>query len=306
MQPLPLRRRAATGPKAFSNGLGVDPVDDPGNAQGQMRKGLLVAMRDMGKEESGCMPERVQPQYLRILGILRERIRSGLYPVGTRAPSEAELCDEFNVSRQTVREALRKLSELGYVERRRGSRTRVVSNDPTPVYTQSMFSLSELFQYALDTHFEIERVEPVTLGPDMAGLVAAPEGSEWLCISGVRRTAEDGSIICHTSAYVNKRFAWLRDELLSFEGPFYALVESRGNEPIAEATQTFNAVEMPALVRQAFGNPGWPIALRLVRRYHAQSGEVMVASVNHHPADRFTYTIRLQREDFGNERSGQS
>ncbi|MCC5987410.1 MAG: GntR family transcriptional regulator [Pararhodobacter sp.] len=271
-----------------------------------MRKGLLVAMRDMGKEESGCMPERVQPQYLRILGILRERIRSGLYPVGTRAPSEAELCDEFNVSRQTVREALRKLSELGYVERRRGSRTRVVSNDPTPVYTQSMFSLSELFQYALDTHFEIERVEPVTLGPDMAGLVAAPEGSEWLCISGVRRTAEDGSIICHTSAYVNKRFAWLRDELLSFEGPFYALVESRGNEPIAEATQTFNAVEMPALVRQAFGNPGWPIALRLVRRYHAQSGEVMVASVNHHPADRFTYTIRLQREDFGNERSGQS
>ncbi|KPQ05549.1 MAG: transcriptional regulator [Rhodobacteraceae bacterium HLUCCA12] len=262
-------------------------------------------MRDESSDKNGFTSERAQPQYLRILDILRGRIQSGLYAVDTRAPSEAELCDEFGVSRQTVREALRKLSELGFVERRRGSRTRVVSDNPTPVYTQSMFSLSELFQYALDTHFEIERAVPVRLGPDTAGLVAAPEGSEWLCISGVRRTAEDGSIICHTSAYINKRFAWLRDELLAYEGPFYALVETRGNEPIAEATQTFNAVEMPAAVRQAFGNPGWPVALRLVRRYHAGSGEVMVASVNHHPADRFTYTIRLQREDFSGERASQ-
>lgn len=263
-------------------------------------------MRDMSSSKDACVSERPQPQYLRILDILRERIKAGVYAVGSRAPSEAELCEEFNVSRQTVREALRKLSEMGYVERRRGSRTRVVSHNPTPVYSQSMFSLSELFQYALDTHFEIERAVPVHLGPDMAGLVSAPEGSEWLCISGVRRTAADGSIICHTYAYINKRFAWLREELLSYKGPFYALVEARGKEPIAEATQTFNAVEMPAAVRQAFGDPGWPVSLRLVRRYHAASGEVMVASVNHHPADRFTYTIRLQREGFGSERPIQS
>jgi len=261
-------------------------------------------MRDFTSDQDVAAPGRAQPQYLRILDILRGRIQSGLYAVDTRAPSEAELCEEFNVSRQTVREALRKLSELGYVERRRGSRTRVVSASPAPVYTQSMYSLSELFQYALDTHFEITSAVPVQLGPDTSGLVAAPEGSEWLCISGVRRTREDGSIICQTDAYIAARFAWLRPELLVCKGPFYALVESRAKEPIAEATQTFNAVEMPAHVREAFGNPVWPVALRLVRRYHAQSGAVMVASVNHHPADRFTYSIRLQRGDFGQGSAG--
>jgi DNA-binding GntR family transcriptional regulator len=263
-------------------------------------------MRDFIPDDAAAgATGRAQPQYLRILDILRARIQSGEYAVDSRAPSEAELCAEFNVSRQTVREALRKLSELGYVERRRGSRTRVVSANPAPVYTQSMYSLSELFQYALDTHFEIVSCAPVRLGPDLAGLVSAPEGSEWLCIAGVRRTAQDGSIICHTAAYINMRFAWLREELLVCKGPFYALVERRGNEPIAEATQTFNAVEMPAPVRQAFGNPVWPVALRLVRRYHAGSGAVMVASVNHHPADRFTYTIRMQRGDFPGDRPAQ-
>lgn len=247
-----------------------------------------------------------QPHYLRILNILRERIRTGAYVVDARIPSEAELCQEFSVSRQTVREALRQLTEMGYVERRQGSRTRVLSHNPTPVYTQSMYSLSEMFQYALDTHFEIKQAVPVKLGPDMAGLVSAPEGSEWLCISGVRRTAKDGDIICHTASYINKRFAWLRDELLNSKGPLYALVEARAEEPVAEATQTFNAVEMPAAVRLAFGNPAWPVALRLVRRYHAASGEVMVASVNHHPAEHFSYTIRLQREASDGGRQAQS
>ncbi|HHX91313.1 MAG TPA: GntR family transcriptional regulator [Paracoccus sp.] len=265
-----------------------------------------MANLNIKRQKRGCMPAQSQPHYLRILNILRERIRSGTYAVGARIPSEADLCREFNVSRQTVREALRQLTGTGYIERRQGSRTRVLSHNPTPVYTQSMFSLSELFQYALDTHFEIEQAVPVKLGPDMAGLVSAPEGSEWLCISGVRRTAEDGIIICHTASYINKRFTWLRDELLSSRGPFYALVEARGEEPIAEATQTFNAVEMPAAVRMAFGNPAWPVALRLVRRYHAASGEVMVASVNHHPAEHFSYTIRLQRGETGGERQSQS
>ena len=41
--------------------------------------------------------------------------------VDTRPPTESELCDEFNASRFTVREALRRLVEQGMVQRRQGA-----------------------------------------------------------------------------------------------------------------------------------------------------------------------------------------
>ncbi|MCL6442628.1 MAG: FadR family transcriptional regulator [Alicyclobacillus sp.] len=47
-------------------------------------------------------------------------IRSGSLPEGSRMPSERELAEQFQVSRATIREAIRHLSALGFVETRRG------------------------------------------------------------------------------------------------------------------------------------------------------------------------------------------
>ncbi|GAA1544542.1 hypothetical protein GCM10009678_29010 [Actinomadura kijaniata] len=44
--------------------------------------------------------------HLRITAILQERLTRGTYTPGARFPSEAALCDEFKVSRNTLRRAL--------------------------------------------------------------------------------------------------------------------------------------------------------------------------------------------------------
>ena len=60
-------------------------------------------------------------KYIRLAKILRESIfqntGKGIY----KLPSESELCEQYRMSRQTVRTALRLLTEEGLIEKRRGS-----------------------------------------------------------------------------------------------------------------------------------------------------------------------------------------
>lgn len=52
---------------------------------------------------------------------LRQRIRSGEIPVGSRLPSQRDLAAHLEISRQSVQEALAVLEFEGYVETRRGA-----------------------------------------------------------------------------------------------------------------------------------------------------------------------------------------
>lgn len=54
---------------------------------------------------------------------LREAILGGHYADGERLPAERELTDHFGAARGTIREALRRLEEMGLVTRRMGSGT---------------------------------------------------------------------------------------------------------------------------------------------------------------------------------------
>ncbi|WP_395110278.1 GntR family transcriptional regulator [Actinomadura sp. SCN-SB] len=53
--------------------------------------------------------------YLQIAGTLRERVASGEYSQVSRLPSEAALCEEFAVTRGTVRRALAVLRDEGLI-----------------------------------------------------------------------------------------------------------------------------------------------------------------------------------------------
>ncbi len=58
---------------------------------------------------------------------IRELIGNGTWSPGEKMPTEQELSKEFNVSRSSVREALRVLESEGLIEARRGSGTYVAS-----------------------------------------------------------------------------------------------------------------------------------------------------------------------------------
>jgi GntR family transcriptional regulator, transcriptional repressor for pyruvate dehydrogenase complex len=55
-----------------------------------------------------------------LVDALGERIRSGAYALGSRLPTEAEIIDEFGVSRTVVRDAISRLQTTGQIVTRHG------------------------------------------------------------------------------------------------------------------------------------------------------------------------------------------
>jgi GntR family transcriptional regulator of arabinose operon len=66
-----------------------------------------------------------QPKYLQVADILRKEIAEGVFRDGQTLMTEEELRQRFNVSRQTIRQAIALLEDDGLVDRRRGSGTYV-------------------------------------------------------------------------------------------------------------------------------------------------------------------------------------
>src|SRR6187431_2897974 len=116
------------------------------------------------------------PRYAQIFNTLTKRMQAGQYPVDMRLPTESELCDEFGASRFTVREALRRLVDQGMVQRRQGAGSIVVSTTPQARYVQSLSSLNDLFQFALDTRYELLSVEQVRVDEKTAAGIGATSG----------------------------------------------------------------------------------------------------------------------------------
>lgn len=59
------------------------------------------------------------PKYLEIQDLLLQRIKNGDYQEGQLIPKEVDLAEQLNVSRPTVRHAIRNLVQAGYLERRK-------------------------------------------------------------------------------------------------------------------------------------------------------------------------------------------
>lgn len=66
-----------------------------------------------------------QPKYIQIIDEIKQRIKSGDYPLGSRLPSERQLASQFNVNRSTIIRSYEELTAVGVLERRIGSGTYV-------------------------------------------------------------------------------------------------------------------------------------------------------------------------------------
>ena len=71
-----------------------------------------------------------KPLWSEVVSQIRQLIVSGEIPLGSKLPSERQLCTELGVSRVSLREAFRVLQVGGYIETRPGSGTYARMPDP--------------------------------------------------------------------------------------------------------------------------------------------------------------------------------
>lgn len=234
--------------------------------------------------------------YNRIASTLRTEIALGTFPVGSWLPTEAELCARFGVSRHTVREALRRLGEIGLVVRRQGAGTRVVAVADRSAYVHTLHKLSEIFQYTRDTHLDVADIAIVGVTEDEAADIPAPAGSRWLKVSGVRRTVPGGEDVSYSIVYVHLRFAAALADIRERAGPIYAIIEERTGERVIEARQEITGGALPPAAAATLGLRPKSAGIRVLRRYLDVGGGPMLTSLNWHVAERFTYVMTLKRD----------
>ncbi|MDP4093681.1 MAG: GntR family transcriptional regulator [Bacillota bacterium] len=63
------------------------------------------------------------PLYSQLKELIIQKIESGEYPENSKIPSEQELCDNYDISRPTVRQAVSELTNSGYLYKEKGKGT---------------------------------------------------------------------------------------------------------------------------------------------------------------------------------------
>lgn len=118
-----------------------------------------------------------RPLPVQVYGRLKDDITSGSYEPGSRLPSEAELSEQFSVSRITVREALRMLQRDMLIESRHGRGHYVLNAEglvKKPIgELQSVTELMDSLGYPMETAVLSARREPA--GERAAALGIEPD-----------------------------------------------------------------------------------------------------------------------------------
>lgn len=243
---------------------------------------------------AGAGPKRPPPRYLQVADALAAEIGAGMFPVGGQLPTETELCARFGVSRHTVREALRRLTDAGRISRRQGSGSQVEAAPERPMFSQSLRSLAELDAYAEGTYLEIRARRRVRADARLAALLGPGSGT-WLRLQTVRRQPPAGVPLCWTTVYVGVDHAAGLDGLKESRTPIYRLVEQASGQPVFEVDQTITAEPMPPEAAAALGVPAGSLAVCVTRAYRSEHGSVLELAVSHHPAGGFAYRTKLRR-----------
>ena len=101
-------------------------------------------------------------------------------------PGEHELVARHQVSRHTVREALRLVTELGLIERRQGVGTVVRAKGSSETYVQSIRSPSELLQYPSDSRLKVLTSGMLRADRKLAQVLGCTTGTEWFRFRSLR------------------------------------------------------------------------------------------------------------------------
>ncbi len=236
-----------------------------------------------------------RPRYQIIADELMADITSEKISVGSMLPTEMELCRRYDVSRYTVREALRQLRELGMVAMRRGSGTRVLSARPEQAHVQSVSALSELLRYP-GTRFDLFESGRIALDVEQAEILRAQPDADWFHICGVRRLELANTPICWQDVYVLPQFEDAARLVPTDHRAVHQIIEQRHGEIISHAQLDMFASHIDETLATHLEVAPDTAAMTIIRRYTDHNGRLFETTRSIHPEGRFVYSLDLRRD----------
>lgn len=123
--------------------------------------------------------KEVMKKYQEIFNDLQEKILNGSYLAGVLLPTEKELQDQYQVSRDTVRKALRLLTEKGLIQKVQGRGSQVLKQELLNFPVSGLTSYKELVDsLGLNSQTRVISLYLMTVDEQTALQTGFPEGSQ--------------------------------------------------------------------------------------------------------------------------------
>jgi GntR family transcriptional regulator len=239
------------------------------------------------------------PRYQEIMRAISEDIASGRVAVGDRLPTEHELCEQYQVGRHTIREAVRGLVELGMVERRPRVGTSVVSAEPITDYRWLPESADDIAANVNATWIVRPRRTVVVADEAIARRLGCEVGDRWFRFAGPRilRDRRTREPVCFSEQYVPDTARARRAIAKPAMSPDDIIDQTVEQEIRAAPLDEEQAAALHA-------EPG-SAALVVVRRHRRLDGTLVAIGIHTHPADRFSITMTFTHPSSGGRPRGQ-
>lgn len=234
-------------------------------------------------------------RYALLTTALRRGIEEGRYAMGSVLPTEAELCEQFNVSRHTVREALRQLRNMGLVASRQGSGTVVTANNVTPHYIQSLDSFEDLIEFCRQAKGEVLNTDIRQIPDEIAQMCGLPFPSQrlWLYMQILRYWGKDNLPTLLSNVFIDAKYSTIKDHY-DPAVPLSITLEQKFGVVPAIVEQEIQAIILDKKHSELLHTKSGIPALQSIRRCCTANGELLLVSVNIAPSERYTYLTRLR------------
>ena len=227
--------------------------------------------------------------------VMTGEIESGRYKVGEKIPTEAELQQRFDVSRHTVREALRDLKSRGLILARAGVGTVVrASTSAHSSFMQGAGTLEEVIQFGEATRMKVLRHGPVVADEELAHAIAAKPGQALHLLSLLRYRPREASPAGRVDIYLRPEHADVVDVVETSHTPVLRLVERLHGARISEVVQKIVAAKLSAGEARLLKSRPGEAALHVTRQYFDAHDRLLMATVGLYPSDRFSHNTKFR------------
>ncbi|WP_188187508.1 GntR family transcriptional regulator [Nonomuraea sp. SYSU D8015] len=233
---------------------------------------------------------------------LREAIRSGAYPPGTKIPKEEELERQFGCSRTTVRRAVAQLTAEGLLQPVRKGGTTVREHPPRQRLTRARQVYRDERGYYFDPTAQpwaAVETPTVSLGPvpyDIARILGVEPGEEVVIRSRVMGHPDTKTPTQLATSYLPASVA--RGTVLAEPdtgpGGIYDRLEEMGRGPLAWSESVVAAIPTEP-EQEALHLPPGVALLRIVRVTRASDGQVVEVNDTRMSGELWEIGYQLER-----------
>ncbi len=215
---------------------------------------------------------------------------SGLEP-DAPLPQERELAERYQVSRSTVRQALKNLATEGRIYAVRGRGTFVASQRISKDSRLTSFT-EDMIARGQRPGTRLLQVEQVPAAPEIAAKLELESGSAILHLERLRLA--DGFPMCFEEIWLPAHmYPGLQHQDL--ERPLYGVFAASYNLRIDRAEQQISAQILKGRIADLLNVPPGSAALVVVRRSSDEKGRIAEYAKSIYRADRYDFQLTVSR-----------